>query len=123
MSAEARNGARPRPNLKITTMKTLEIKIENGSATMYFNGMLNEDDFKLFWQGIDPETNDGSSSEDTETVSTIRSIYETHVKEGEYDFQIWGAEPSFTKHIDAGQVSALVNELIAAFPDLSVEYI
>lgn len=105
-------------------MKNCEIKIENGEATLLFNGLLSEEDFRLFWKGIDPENNDGSDSEMSETVQTINDAYLESVLDGRFsDFQIWGDDPSFALHIDPAKVPALVARLRKELPfSFEVEY-
>ena len=98
-------------------MRNCEIKIENGEATLLFNGLLSERDFNLFWKGATPENNDGSDSEMSETVQTINDAYLESVLEGRFsDFQIWGDDPSFALHIDPAKVPALVARLRRELP-------
>ncbi len=104
-------------------MKDVEFTIEENEAVMYFNGMLEKEDFDQFWKGVESDRNDGSDGSYSETVEKIWNIYSDHVlKDKSTDFQIWGPDPSFALHIDTEQVPQMVNEMKEAFPGLEVEY-
>lgn len=104
-------------------MKNIEIKIENGEATLVFDGLLSQSDYDQFWKGIDPDNNDGSDGEMTETLQKIFDIYNPCVLEGRNsDFQVWGPDPSFAMHIDPAKVPAMVAELKEAFGEIEVDY-
>lgn len=109
-------------------MKNIEVKIENAEATLYFNGLLTDQDFLLYWKGIDPDNNDASDSKMSETLQAIRDIYLDCVLEGGHsDFQVWGpvngaSEPSFGMHIDPAKVPSMVCRLREKFGDIEVEY-
>lgn len=99
---------------KNKVMKTAEIEIIKDKATLYFNGLLEREDFDMFWKGMDPDNNDGSAGSFSETVKKIESIYSSLVND-EYDFQVWGPDSSFAKNIPLENVKDLIEELNKAF--------
>ena len=105
-------------------MKNCEIEIENGSATLLFNGLLSENDINLFWRGIDPSNPDGSDSEMSDTLQKINDAYLESVMQGKFsDFQVWDPDPSFALNIDPEKVPALVARLRRELPfQFEVEY-
>ena len=96
-----------------------EIVIQEKQATLYFGGMLTQNDYDQFWKG--PEDAQGSEGIYTDTVHKIFDVCLQHAEK--MDFQIWHpGQASFAANINPPEVPALVNELCKEFPGLEIEY-